>query len=287
MSSSSSSRAGAQPAASPAGSPGGASQVTPPAGGTQGVTVMPGSSSASSPSAGASPPLTPAQLGALLVTRVVASSYAARPALDLNHLGDEGGLSLEARIASMLPNTALYEGQVQSCFESWDQSAVAFRAAKVSMAQLEQQMLTLGASLKLLRQDFIGRGQAFTASVQVAAAGNAQIITSAGIPVAAGKVKASAAPKVLVAPAQVMLTPGRLSGEEWLTFGKVKGASGYVAQRSFEPVTATSWVAVEGKITRHMLMKGLPPTQRVSFRVAAVTASDQGPWSQVVAITVS
>jgi hypothetical protein len=91
---------------------------------------------------------------------------------------------------------------------------------------------------------------------------------------------------VVTAPKQVLLEPP--AGLHIVSFGggkivvecdAVKGAKRYLLERSFDPPSDTSWSSVAGGTSRRRTVKGLPPGQRMWFRMAAVTSNGQSPWS--------
>jgi hypothetical protein len=99
---------------------------------------------------------------------------------------------------------------------------------------------------------------------------------------------ASKAPKVteLLAPAGLHITPFA-NGKVVVECDAVKGASRYLLERSFDPPTDSSWSTVTGGTSRRRTVKGLPPGQKMWFRMAAVTASGQSPWSAPQLVTIS
>lgn len=111
--------------------------------------------------------------------------------------------------------------------------------------------------------------------VENTSAGDAAKIQSAGM-----EIRADGAPiGALPAPQGLIATVGDNDGELDLDWDSVRGATTYLVQRSLDPPTATSWqqaiVVTKSKGT----VTGLTSGTKYWFRVAAVGAAGQGPWS--------
>jgi hypothetical protein len=192
-------------------------------------------------------------------------------------------LAVAESVAQMLPGSALDTPQVQACFAPWNRCADALALNRKQSKALRMQLRNLAAQGRELEKAFRKYGQAFYATIDVAAAGNEQLLTGAGVP---ARQIVARAPKELLAPTGLTATPGRYAGEMTLDWRPVKGAHYYQAQMSFAPVTDASWQTLEQKTRRKRLLKGLPPGQQVWFRVAALGAAGTGPWSEPLAATV-
>jgi len=111
--------------------------------------------------------------------------------------------------------------------------------------------------------------------VTMVSGGDEAIIQSAGMDV-------RAAPGVSVAPSQpqgLVATAGDHDGTMDLSWDPVLEAASYVIETSADPPTATTWQH-QGISTRSSFtVQGLTSGARLWFRVAAVNASGQSPWS--------
>jgi hypothetical protein len=92
---------------------------------------------------------------------------------------------------------------------------------------------------------------------------------------------------LMVAPTGLTLAPMKTAGSYEMECDKVHLAKSYLFERSFEPATDTSWVSAGTSTSRRHKVEGLPPGQKIWFRVAAVTANGQTPWSAPVGLTVA
>jgi hypothetical protein len=89
---------------------------------------------------------------------------------------------------------------------------------------------------------------------------------------------AKKAPQALLAPTKLSAT-ALVNGTIIVECDKVAGARAYLVDRSFDPVSDTSWTPVGGGTTRRRYVHGLPPGQKIWFRMAAIGRAGQGPWS--------
>lgn len=83
-------------------------------------------------------------------------------------------------------------------------------------------------------------------------------------------------------PAQVLnlvATTGDFEGTMDTAWDKVRGASSYIIQKSPDPITGTSWTLAGVSTKSSATISGLTSGQKYWFRVAAVGAAGQGPWS--------
>lgn len=97
---------------------------------------------------------------------------------------------------------------------------------------------------------------------------------------AAMDLRADAAPVgALPAPQNLSVTAGDNDGELDPDWDSVRGASSYVIQRSADPPTASSWQMIMTVNPSKATVSGLTSGTKYWFRVAAVGAAGQGPWS--------
>jgi len=111
--------------------------------------------------------------------------------------------------------------------------------------------------------------------VTAVAGGDEEIIQSAGMDVRATP-GASAAP---TQPNALSATAGDHDGTMDLSWDPVVEAASYVIEMSPDPVTATSWKHQGVSTKSTFTVPGLSSGARVWFRVAAVNANGQSPWS--------
>ena len=111
--------------------------------------------------------------------------------------------------------------------------------------------------------------------VTMISGGDEAIIQSAGMDV-------RAAPGVSTAPSQpqgLAATAGDHDGTMDLSWDPVVEAASYVIEMSADPPTANSWQHQGISTKSSFTVPGLTSGARVWFRVAAVNASGQSPWS--------
>ena len=83
----------------------------------------------------------------------------------------------------------------------------------------------------------------------------------------------------LDAPESLTATSGDRDGEVDLQWDKVNRARSYVIERSPDPPTATSWSHAAAATKSQATIDGLTSGTKYWFRVAAVGANGQSPWS--------
>jgi hypothetical protein len=109
--------------------------------------------------------------------------------------------------------------------------------------------------------------------VESVAGQNDELILSVGFDVRGPSAPAAAEQPSLTA------TAGDHDGEIDLAWDTVRGARSYVVQRSPDPPTESSWAHVGVPTRSRFTVEGLTSGTRYWFRVAAINASEQGPWS--------
>ena len=114
------------------------------------------------------------------------------------------------------------------------------------------------------------------AYVESVAAGNEELILSAGMDPRAAAVAATGTP---TQPQALAAMAGDYDGQIDLSWDTMDGVRSYVIQQSGDPVTATSWshggVSTKSSFTAANLNSGT----RYWFRVAAVNSNGQSNWS--------
>ena len=100
-------------------------------------------------------------------------------------------------------------------------------------------------------------------------------ILSAGISVKGKPVPIGALPQ----PTALAATAGDMDGEIDLAWDKVYGSKSYVVKYSADPITPTGWKSGGVSTKSNKSILSLQSGVKYWFRVAAVGAAGQGPWS--------
>jgi hypothetical protein len=103
------------------------------------------------------------------------------------------------------------------------------------------------------------------------------IITSAGMSV---KAAATSGGDVSIVDG-VAFTMGDSENEVDFTWDSTSGAQSYIIQMSATPPPDASWTQIKTVTKSKGTLTGLTSGQRCWFRVAAISASGQGPWSDI------
>jgi hypothetical protein len=83
----------------------------------------------------------------------------------------------------------------------------------------------------------------------------------------------------MTAPTALTATASDSDGEVDLSWDAVRGAKSYPAEVSLDPPTQTSWTPAGISTKSYMTVKRLKSGTKYWFRVAALGAAGQGPWS--------
>ena len=145
-----------------------------------------------------------------------------------------------------------------------------------SEAQIARQEAKAKTTTRNNKED--GLGQLMTQAVvyvTAIAGGDEEIIQSAGMDVRA--VTRPAIPPEQ--PPALGATAGDHDGSMDLSWDPVVEAASYIIEMSPDPPTATSWKHLGVSTKSTFTVTGLPSGTRVWFRVAAVNANGQSPWS--------
>jgi predicted phage tail protein len=159
-------------------------------------------------------------------------------------------------------------------------SAITAAADALEQAESEAQIARQEAKAKTTtrnnKEDDLNRLMTQAAGyVTAISGGDEETIQSAGMDV-------RAAPGTSTAPSQppaLGATAGDHDGTMDLSWDPVVDANSYVIEISPDPVTATSWRHQGISTKSTFTVMGLTSGARVWFRVAAVNASGQSPWS--------
>lgn len=143
-------------------------------------------------------------------------------------------------------------------------------------AQIARQEAKTKTTLRNTKDDDLSRLMTQAVGyVTAVSAGDEAIIQSAGMDVRAtpGTATAPSQPQALSA------TAGDHDGTMDLSWDPVLEAASYVIEKSPDPPTATSWAHLGVSTRSSFTVPGLQSGARIWFRVAAVNASGQSPWS--------
>ena len=113
------------------------------------------------------------------------------------------------------------------------------------------------------------------AYVDTIADGDETKIRSAGMDVRSGAAPIGQLP----APTDLSATTGDRDGELDVQWNRVKGASSYVVEQTTDAAAATGWKSAGVATKSKQSVTGLTTGQKYWFRVAAIGAAGQGPWS--------
>jgi hypothetical protein len=80
----------------------------------------------------------------------------------------------------------------------------------------------------------------------------------------------------------IAATSGDMEGEIELIWEPVKGANTYIIQKCYENSRNTKWEQVDIVDRSSCTISKLKSGKKYKFRVAAVKAKRQGPWSDII-----
>jgi hypothetical protein len=163
-----------------------------------------------------------------------------------------------------IPDVADY-GAVLTAYST---KLAAYRALEDEIAQAR---IEKDAARLALEQATTGRG----GYVETASGGDAAKILSAGF-----EVRGAAAPVgVPGAPIGLLAQMGEMSGQIVLSWSKVHGANSYVVECRQHDNAASAWALAKIVTAARLKLDGLTPGTVYAFRVKAVGAAGEGPWS--------
>ncbi|MCA9219681.1 MAG: fibronectin type III domain-containing protein [Planctomycetales bacterium] len=187
--------------------------------------------------------------------------------------------SIPEKVQKMRQFVAAMTGNASYPTPSPDLAAVSSAADNLEAAYNEAQAVRLLAKEKTVAQDAREREAdgvltQLAAYVEATSGGDTATIQSAGM-----DVRDEAAPVGdLPAPGDLTATAGDMDGEIDLDWDSVRRASSYLVQQSPDPPGSWQQVAVVTK-SKHTVT-GLESGAKYWFRVAAIGAAGQSPWSQ-------
>jgi hypothetical protein len=153
-------------------------------------------------------------------------------------------------------------------FTAYSDKFGAFRALEDAIAQARIEKDEARAELERLTT---GRGN----YVETGSAGDAAKILSAGF-----EVKGAGAPVgELPAPINFLAKMGTMPGQIILTWKKVYGAGSYEVECREHDAAGTAWERVKTVTPAKLKVENLTPGKNYAFRVRAIGAAGEGPWS--------
>ena len=111
--------------------------------------------------------------------------------------------------------------------------------------------------------------------VQMVSKGDETVILSAGMKVMGAK----SSPQTMFAPEGFLAVPGKVAGTVAVRWDGVPGAKSYHVECALDPSDAAVWTACGKPTKRSFTVTGLVSGKRMWFRVVAIGAAGQGPWS--------
>jgi hypothetical protein len=86
----------------------------------------------------------------------------------------------------------------------------------------------------------------------------------------------------LEAPSHVKIVPGQTDGTVNISWQKVRGAKAYNIERAMDSSHGLDWTAALASSKTRAVVNSMNSGHRYWFRVAAVGAAGQGPWSDPI-----
>ena len=198
----------------------------------------------------------------------------AKVKLSLQNLTDDELLSLaRAHISSMAGNANFTTPSPSAAayLATTDAFEAKITAKDNAVAAAKQATLERDAARDAIEDSTRQRGT----YVETTSVGDAIKITSSGF-----GMKAPAAPVGMPVQTEYLAPSiGDMEGEVDLTWDKVRGANSYMIQKSPDPITGTSWTMGGVSTKSSATLSGLTSGTKYWFRVAAIGAAGQGPWS--------
>ncbi len=242
--------------------------------------VTPGGASAPPDPGALSPPAAQVPAGAI---QLVAPGAAA-PALGLRALTIGQMLKLERAISGVAPKSPFLTATLAAALAHWDVTANELDAASATQIELERSLQAQRQLVASKRMAFILAGTEFAAAARSAVHGNAFALGQMGVPY---HVTTRRAP-VLVpdAPTRVTVVWGKATGSVVVECPKEKGAKRYAVEQCMDGASPAVWQIAQREGARRLTLRGLPPGQSMSFRMAAINAAGTSPFSAPVSIVI-
>ena len=181
--------------------------------------------------------------------------------------------STRAYIKAMLGNPAFVAPA--PTLSSVGTAATKLETDNNTLANLRQQaegQTSVVAASEAALDDLLAKLGAY---VDTIADGDENKIRSAGMDVRSGAAPIGQLP----APTDLSATTGDRDGELDVQWNRVKGASSYVVEQTTDAAAATGWKSAGVATKSKQSVTGLTTGTKYWFRVAAIGAAGQSPWS--------
>ncbi len=141
-----------------------------------------------------------------------------------------------------------------------------------NLRQQAQAQTVIVAASKAALDEVLSRLGAYVSTITN---GDETAIRSAGMDVRNATVPIGQLP----APIDLRVTTGDRDGEIDVQWKRVKGANSYVVEQTADAAAATGWKSAGVTTKSKQVLTGLTTGQKYWFRVAAIGAAGQSPWS--------
>lgn len=129
---------------------------------------------------------------------------------------------------------------------------------------------------EVAQENWMERLNLLASFTESATAGDAEAIESAGFAVRSPRTP----PQPLPAPTRVVANTNEKPGYTELGWEPVAGSKSYVVQISADPIATGSWAFAATGTAARIQVNGADAGKRHWYRVPAVNARGQGPWSE-------
>jgi hypothetical protein len=150
----------------------------------------------------------------------------------------------------------------------------AYNAAQAARANAKEQTSLMNQKVNTL-ETLVMQEASYVQSVS---GGDKATIESAGFAVRTEPTRIGQ----LDAPANVKVIPALADGTVNITWKKVRGARAYNIERALESGRELEWANVLSSSKTRAVVNSMHSGQRYWFRIAAIGAAGQGPWSDAV-----
>jgi hypothetical protein len=150
----------------------------------------------------------------------------------------------------------------------------AYNTAQAARANAKEQTSLMNQKVKALETLVMQEAN----YVQSVSGGDKATIESAGFGVRSEPTRIGQ----LEAPAHVKVAPGHTDGAVNIAWKKVRGARAYNVERALDSDRGLDWTNVISSSKTRAVVNSMNSGHRYWFRVAAIGAAGQGPWSNPV-----
>lgn len=150
----------------------------------------------------------------------------------------------------------------------------AYNAAQAARANAKEQTSIMNQKVNVL-ETLVMQEASYVQSIS---GGDKATIESAGFAVRTEPTRIGQ----LDAPAHVTVSPGQTDGSVRISWKKVRGARAYNVERALDSAHGLDWSNVLSSSKTRAIVNSMNSGHRYWFRVAAIGAAGQGPWSDPV-----